>query len=82
MRRYAVKAASKGYLGGDDRMGIQIYRDRFHDRDRPSPKAALEQLPADMQAERSARPSMPRCQHSAEYYSVVQAKLMTAATWQ
>ena len=30
MRRYAVKAAAKGYLGGDDRMGIQIYRDRFH----------------------------------------------------
>ena len=30
MRRYAVKAAAKGYLGGDDRTAIQIYRDRFH----------------------------------------------------
>jgi methyl-accepting chemotaxis protein len=28
MRRYAVDAASKSYLGGDDRMGIAIYRSR------------------------------------------------------
>jgi methyl-accepting chemotaxis protein len=28
MRRFAVDAASKSYLGGDDRMGIAIYRSR------------------------------------------------------
>jgi methyl-accepting chemotaxis protein len=28
MRRFAVDAASKSYLGGDDRMGIAIYRER------------------------------------------------------
>ena len=28
MRRHAVRAAAKGYLGGDDRMGIRIHRDR------------------------------------------------------
>src|SRR5487761_535789 len=28
MRRYAVDAASKSYLGGDDQMGIAIYRSR------------------------------------------------------
>jgi methyl-accepting chemotaxis protein len=28
MRRFAVAAASKSYLGGDDRMGITIYRSR------------------------------------------------------
>ncbi len=29
LRRYAVDAASKGYLGGDDRMGIQIAHSRL-----------------------------------------------------
>src|SRR5581483_10949921 len=28
MRRHAVRAASKGYVGGDDRMGIRVFRDR------------------------------------------------------
>jgi methyl-accepting chemotaxis protein len=28
MRRHAVHAASKGYLGGDDRMGVRIFRER------------------------------------------------------
>ncbi|HET9391484.1 MAG TPA: methyl-accepting chemotaxis protein [Steroidobacteraceae bacterium] len=28
MRRHAVRTAAKGYLGGDDRMGIRIFRDR------------------------------------------------------
>ena len=49
MRRFAVKAAAKGYLGGDDRMGIQVYRERFHAQ-LDEARAALEQLPADIQA--------------------------------
>ncbi|HEY6517372.1 MAG TPA: methyl-accepting chemotaxis protein [Steroidobacteraceae bacterium] len=32
MRRYAVDAASKSYLGGDDQMGIAIYRGRVRSR--------------------------------------------------
>ncbi len=28
MRRHAVRAASKGYLGGDDRMAIRVFRER------------------------------------------------------
>jgi methyl-accepting chemotaxis protein len=28
MRRHAVRAAAKGYLGGDDRMGIRLFHDR------------------------------------------------------
>ena len=78
MRRFAVKAASKGYLGGDDRMGIQIYRDRFH-AEIEQARTALEQLPADAQAE--LRPSFDAAvSTSTEYDSVIQAKLIAAAT--
>jgi methyl-accepting chemotaxis protein len=44
MRRYAVDAASKSYLGGDDRMGIVIYRSRVLSRFRQI-SAGLAQLP-------------------------------------
>src|SRR6185437_13923401 len=49
MRRFAVDAASKSYLGGDDRMGITIYRSRVmtsFDRIR----IALAALPPDVRA--------------------------------
>jgi methyl-accepting chemotaxis protein len=49
MRRFAVDAASKSYLGGDDRMGITVYRGRVmtsFDRIR----TALAQLPPDVRA--------------------------------
>jgi methyl-accepting chemotaxis protein len=77
MRRFAVKAAAKGYLGGDDRMGIQIYRDRFRAQVELA-RAALEQLPADIQA--GVRPAFDAViTTSAEYDSVVQTKLLAAA---
>jgi methyl-accepting chemotaxis protein len=77
MRRFAVKAAAKGYLGGDDRMGIQIYRDRFHAQLEEA-RAALEQLPADIQA--TLRPAFDAVtMASTDYDTVVQTKLVAAA---
>jgi len=46
LRRYAVRAAAKGYLGGDDRMGLQISRERFTS-EIERIRANLERLPAD-----------------------------------
>jgi methyl-accepting chemotaxis protein len=77
VRRYAVKAAAKGYLGGDDRMGIQIYRDRFR-AEIDQARTALDQLPADTQAE--LRPAFEAVlSTSAEFDAVVQKKLLTSA---
>jgi methyl-accepting chemotaxis protein len=77
MRRFAVKAAAKGYLGGDDRMGIQVYRERFH-AELDEARAALEQLPADLQA--TLRPDFDAVTTtSTDYDSVVQTKLVGAA---
>jgi methyl-accepting chemotaxis protein len=77
MRRFAVKAAAKGYLGGDDRMGIQIYRDRFRAQ-LDLARTALEQLPADIQA--AVRPAFDAViTTSNDYDSVVQTKLVAAA---
>ncbi len=77
MRRFAVKAAAKGYLGGDDRMGIQVYRDRFH-AEIDQARTALEQLPADTQADLRL-PFDAALATSSEYDTVVQAKLIAAA---
>jgi methyl-accepting chemotaxis protein len=77
MRRHAVKAASKGYLGGDDRMGVQIYRDRFR-AEVDKARSALEQLPADVQAE--IRPAFDAVMStSSEYDSILQTKLLAAS---
>jgi methyl-accepting chemotaxis protein len=77
MRRYAVKAAAKGYLGGDDRMGIQIYRERLQAQIEQA-RAALEQLSAPMQAE--LHPAFDAVTTSvAEYENALQSKLLAAA---
>ena len=77
MRRFAVKAAAKGYLGGDDRMGIQIYKDRFH-AEVEKASSALERAPADARTElRSEFDNVAST--SSEYDSVIQAKLIGAA---
>ena len=77
MRHFVVKAAAKGYLGGDDRTGIQIYKDRFHAQ-LDEARAALEQLPADIQA--VLRPGFDAVTlTSTDYDSVVQTKLLAAA---
>jgi methyl-accepting chemotaxis protein len=49
MRRFAVDAASKSYLGGDDQMGIAIYRSRVLSR-LEQIKAGLAVLPPDVRA--------------------------------
>jgi methyl-accepting chemotaxis protein len=49
MRRYAVDAASKSYLGGDDQMGIAIYRSRVLS-EFEQIRAGLAQLPPDVRA--------------------------------
>ena len=49
MRRYAVDAASKSYLGGDDQMGIAIYRTRVQSR-LEQIRAGLAQLPPQVRA--------------------------------
>jgi hypothetical protein len=49
MRRYAVDAASKSYLGGDDQMGIAIYRSRVLSR-LDQIGAGLAQLPPAVRA--------------------------------
>ncbi|HEY0340350.1 MAG TPA: methyl-accepting chemotaxis protein, partial [Steroidobacteraceae bacterium] len=77
MRRFAVKAAAKGYLGGDDRMGIQVYRDRFR-AEIDQARTALEQLPPDTQADLRA-PFNAAVTTSSEYDTVIQTKLIAAA---
>jgi methyl-accepting chemotaxis protein len=49
MRRFAVDAAAKSYLGGDDRMGILIYRNRVLSRFEQI-RAGLAQLPPQVRA--------------------------------
>jgi methyl-accepting chemotaxis protein len=77
MQRFVVKAAAKGYLGGDDRMGIQINKERLHARlDRAG--AALEQLSADTRAR--LRPTLEAATTAiADYDTLVQTKLLGAA---
>ncbi len=77
MRRYVVKAAAKGYLGGDDRMGVQIYKDRLH-AEIERIHAAMQQLPE--RARASLLPALDAVSAAAtEYDSVVQSKLLAAA---
>ena len=49
MRRFAVDAASKSYLGGDDRMGVAIYRGRVQSQ-LEQIKAGIAQLPPEVAA--------------------------------
>jgi len=77
LRRYAVDAASKGYLGGDDRMGIEISRGRFQS-DVDAIQAALERLPS------STRETLaPAIQDVASrfdgFYGAVGSQLLNAA---
>ena len=77
MRHYVVKAAAKGYLGGDDRMGVLIYKDRFHAEIDRIVKA-LEQVPADTRSQ--LQPSLDAVAVAAAAYdSAVQTKLLAAA---
>ncbi len=78
LRRHAVHAASKGYLGGDDRMGVRVFRDR-RQAELESLNGALEQVSPDARAEIQEAVNAAR-KIADEFYSLVQAKLLDAAT--
>jgi len=77
MRLRAVRAAIKGYLGGDDRMGIQIFHDRLQkqldtirsDQDSLAPEALARLQPVIAQASSA----------ESEFYSALQAKILNAS---
>jgi methyl-accepting chemotaxis protein len=78
LRRHAVRAASKGYLGGDDRTGVVIFHDR-REAELESLRSALEQVSP------AARAPIEEAVDSAtktadEFYGLVQAKIIKAAT--
>ena len=78
MRRHAVRAASKGYLGGDDRMGIRIFRDR-QQAELESLKSALAQVSPDVRV--PIEEAVTSAQTTAdEFYGIVQAKILNVAT--
>jgi methyl-accepting chemotaxis protein len=78
MRRHAVRAASKGYLGGDDRMGIRIFRDR-QQAELDSLKGALEQVSPEVRI--PIEEAVAAAQTTAdEFYGTVQTKILNAAT--
>ncbi len=78
MRRYAVRAASKGYLGGDDRTGIRVFRERQLALTQ-SLESRMLQLPATTtQTLRSAVSSAKTV--SDAFYALVQSRILTAAS--
>jgi methyl-accepting chemotaxis protein len=77
MRRYAVNAASKGYLGGDDRMGIEIARARVQS-DLDAIRAALAGLPPGTRAQLAPAVHDVASQF-AGFYAAVSSQLLNAA---
>jgi methyl-accepting chemotaxis protein len=78
IRRHAVHAASKGYLGGDDHMGIRVFHER-REAELDSLKGALEQVSPD--ARREIQEAVATAQRVAdEFYGLVQAKILNAGT--
>ena len=76
LRRYAVRAAAKGYMGGDDRMGVQIARDRFTS-EIERIRADLDRLPAESQSLRAAFEAVLAASNT--YEGVVKEKLTAAS---
>jgi methyl-accepting chemotaxis protein len=78
IRRHAVHAASKGYLGGDDRMGIRVFHER-REAELDSLKGALEQVSPDARLE--LQQAVKTAQSVAdEFYGLVQAKILNVGT--
>lgn len=77
LRRHAVRAASKGYLGGDDRVGVRIFRER-QQAELYSVKGALEQVPPEMRSVMEA--SVTAASSAADdFYGTVKAKILDTA---
>jgi methyl-accepting chemotaxis protein len=77
MRRHAVRAASKGYLGGDDRMGIRIFRER-QQADLQSLEAALEQVSPAVRGPIQDAVTAAKATAN-EFYITVETKILNAA---
>jgi methyl-accepting chemotaxis protein len=77
LRQHAVRAASKGYLGGDDRMGIRIFRDRQVEA-LASLSTALEQTPSDVRITLQSQIEAAKS-GTEQFYGVVQSKILNAA---
>jgi methyl-accepting chemotaxis protein len=78
MRRFAVDAASKSYLGGDDQMGIAIYRSRVRSR-LEQIKAGLGELPPHVRAPLQADLDTVM-QLFAQFGGVVDSQVLNAAS--
>ncbi|MBS0418258.1 MAG: HAMP domain-containing protein [Proteobacteria bacterium] len=78
IRRHAVHAASKGYLGGDDRMGIRVFHER-REAELDGLNAALEQVSPDARLELQDAVTNAR-KVADEFFDLVQAKILNAAT--
>jgi methyl-accepting chemotaxis protein len=77
MRRHAVRAASKGYLGGDDRTGIRILRERQQAM-MGSVKASLDDLSAEDRA--ALEQTFDAAKSTADqFYSLLLSKILNAA---
>jgi len=77
LRRYAVDAAAKGYLGGDDRMGIQISLGRLNSA-LDSVGAALKQVPQSVRAPLKRVLGHARAQAGA-FYQTVATRIVNAS---
>jgi methyl-accepting chemotaxis protein len=78
MRRYAVDAASKSYLGGDDQMGIAIHRGRVLSQ-LDQIRAGLERLPPAVHA-RLQSDFDTVTQLNAQFGAVVDSQIVNAAS--
>ena len=78
MRRYAVDAAAKSYLGGDDRMGITIYRSRVRSRFQQI-KAGLAKLPPQARAPLQ-RDFETVARRFGEFGGVIDSQILNAAS--
>jgi methyl-accepting chemotaxis protein len=78
LRRYAVHAASKSYLGGDDRIGIKVYRDRQQTELRRLESALSNVAPAEATEIEAALKAAKTS--SEDFYSVVQTKVLGASS--
>ena len=76
VRWYAARAAIKGYLGGDDRMAIQLYHDQFQDQ---FDTAARDLDRAADQAKSRVRPVLESARNAfGSFFGVVKSKILDA----
>jgi methyl-accepting chemotaxis protein len=76
--RHAVRAASKGYLGGDDRMAVRVFHER-RQAELERLNGTLEQVSADARA--SVQEALSAAQNIGdEFYGQVQSEILDAAT--